>query len=66
MLGTLPEDRLRAVFLPGMCEADKIIRLTSKIPGTILDRADWIASAWRCRARGTPGEEPAPLCRGFC
>jgi hypothetical protein len=37
-----------------------------KIPGTILDRTDWIISAWRCRARGTPGEEPAPLRRGFC
>jgi hypothetical protein len=23
-------------------------------------------SAWRCRARGTPDEEPAPLRRGFC
>jgi hypothetical protein len=55
-------DRLRAAFF----WADKTIRLAAKIPGTILDRADWTpqrlaVSSARNTRRGT-----SPLRRGFC
>jgi hypothetical protein len=59
-------DRLRAVFFWASAGTDKTIRLAAKIPGTILDRADWTpqrlaVSSARNTRRGT-----SPLRRGFC
>jgi hypothetical protein len=60
-------DRRRAAFLFGPVRGKTNFSASQqKFRERFTAEQLGFVSAWRCRARGTPDEEPAPLRRGFC